>query len=171
MTHYVSNIPTKEEKARNHTRIPRSFSYQKWSQCTQGTSSKRSQTPHHGIVFRGYCMIPQKNRVSRKEFPSYKEMGTRSFSPLFSVVFYKNKDILVKESKVSVVVSKKTAKTAVVRNRLRRRFYDLFQPYLNVLNSVTTIVVYPKKEAEKAKFSVLQKEVEKTLKQTKVIKG
>lgn len=98
-------------------------------------------------------------------------MGTRSFSPLFSVVFYKNKDFLVKESKVSVVVSKKTAKTAVVRNRLRRRFYDLFQPYLNVLNSVTTIVVYPKKEAEKAKFSVLQKEVEKALKQTKVIKG
>lgn len=97
-------------------------------------------------------------------------MGKRSFSPLFSFVFYKNKDILVKESKVSVVVSKKTAKTAVVRNRLRRRFYDLFGAYLKELYGTTIIVVYPKKEAEKADFSAIKVEVEKSLKQAKLIK-
>ena len=114
-------------------------------------------------------MIPKKNRISRHEFPSHKERGLRVFSPLFSGVFYKNSDILVKESRISVVVSKKTAKTAVVRNSLRRRFYDAFSPYLQALNSIRTIVLYPKKEAEKASFSTLKLEAEKALKQAKLI--
>lgn len=113
-------------------------------------------------------MLPQKNRISRKDFPGHKVQGFRVFSPLFSAVFYKVLDKNVTESRVSVVVSKKTAKTAVSRNTLRRRFYELFAPHLAGINP-TTIVVYPKKEAQKEQFSVLKSEVEKALKQAKLI--
>jgi ribonuclease P protein component len=114
-------------------------------------------------------MLPQKNRISRKEFPSHKERGIRVFSPLFSGVFYKIVDPRVLESRVSVVVSKKTAKTAVSRNFLRRRVYEVLAPHILNISSPTTIVIYPKKEAEKAQFSDLKSEVEKALRQAKLI--
>jgi len=120
-------------------------------------------------------MLPQKNRISRKDFPAHKAqgfpnqqvraLGVKLFSPLFTAVFYKGEG----ESRVSVVVSKKTSKTAVSRNSMRRRFYELLAPFLKGLTSPSTIVVYPKKEAEKARFSVLKSEVEKTLKQAKLV--
>lgn len=113
-------------------------------------------------------MLPSKNRISRKDFPSPKERGSRVFTPLFTVVFYKAV-IGVKESHASVVVSKKTAKTAVVRNKLRRRFYDLLAPYFKIIPAPITVVIYPKVEAIKSQFSALNEEMGKALKQAKVI--
>lgn len=115
-------------------------------------------------------MLPRKNRIPRKDFPGHKVQGFRVFSPLFSAVFYRVSDTKVLNSRVSVVVSKKTAKTAVSRNTLRRRFYELLAPNLAGLVPATTIVIYPKKEAQKEQFSVLKSEVEKALKQAKLIK-
>ena len=112
-------------------------------------------------------MLPKKNRISRKDFPSHKAQGRRVFTPFFSAVFYRSKDAA--ESRVSVVVSKKTAKSAVSRNTLRRRFYDLLAPYVKVFSTPTTIVVYPKSDALKAQFSVLGQEMEKALKQARLI--
>ncbi|MDO8604119.1 MAG: ribonuclease P protein component [bacterium] len=109
-------------------------------------------------------MLPKKNRIARKDFPSHKTKGIRGFSPFFSIVFYKGV-IGASKGKVSVVVSKKTAKTAVSRNKLRRRFYDLLGAFLEGIKTPTTIVVYPKKEAEKADFTLLKTEMEKVLKQ------
>lgn len=113
-------------------------------------------------------MLPRINRISRKDFPAPKERGNRVFMPLFTAVLYKV-TTGVKISRASVVVSKKTAKTAVVRNKLRRRFYELLQPYFKILQAPTTVVIYPKAEAIKASFSVLKDEVEKALKQAKVV--
>ncbi len=114
-------------------------------------------------------MLPKKNRIPRKDFPSHKTHGTRVFTPLFSLVFYKASNNFI-ESRASVVVSKKTAKTAVVRNTLRRRFYELLASYFKVMSTPTTVVIYPKKEAIKAQFLVLNKEMEKALKQAKLVK-
>lgn len=110
-------------------------------------------------------MLPKKNRIPRKEFPAPKAQGFRVFSPYFSTVFYKTGEI----TKVSIVVSKKTAKTAVSRNRLRRRFYEIISLFLNTLKTSRTIVIYPKKEAENIGFSVLLGEIEKALKQAKLL--
>ena len=125
-------------------------------------------------------MLPQKNRITRNNFPGHKvqgfpnqqirALGEKFFNPYFSGVYYRISDKNVKESRVSVVVSKKTAKTAVSRNLLRRRFYEIFGVHINTLENIVTIVIYPKKEAEKAKFSVLKIEVEKALKQAKLLK-
>lgn len=113
-------------------------------------------------------MLPQKNRISRKDFPSPKEHGSRVFTPFFTAVFYKA-NIGAKESRASVVVSKKTAKTAVVRNSQRRRFYEILAQYFKILRTPITVVIYPKTEAQKAEFAVLKTEIEKALKQAKVI--
>jgi len=114
-------------------------------------------------------MLPKKNRVPRKDFPSSKTKGLRGFSPIFSSVLYFAKETEGIESRVSVVVSKKTAKTAVVRNLLRRRFYEAIRPFLGQIKQGVTVVIYPKKEAIVAKFPEIEVEMEKTLKQTKLI--
>ena len=110
-------------------------------------------------------MLPSKNRISRKDFPTHKDRGNRVFLPLFTAVFYKGNTI----SHASVVVSKKTAKTAVVRNKQKRRFYELLEPYFRIIKAPITVVIYPKADALKASFSVLNIEIEKALKQAKVI--
>lgn len=115
-------------------------------------------------------MLPKKNRVSKKDFPSSKIKGFRGFSPLFSIVFYSNSSQKGTEARVAIVVSKKTARTAVSRNTLRRRFYEaigLFLPQLS--GKIETIVIYPKKEAEKIDFGEIKKEIEKSLKHTRLI--
>lgn len=111
-------------------------------------------------------MLPSKNRISRKEFPAHKVQGIRVFSPYFSAIFYNG----ATESRASVVVSKKIAKTAVARNTLRRRFYDLLAPYFKEISNPITVVVYPKTDALKTQFDVLGTEIEKALKQARVIK-
>lgn len=115
-------------------------------------------------------MLPRKNRISRKDFPSHKVQGGRAFSPYFTAVFYQPGKAGAKESHASIVVSKKTAKTAVARNTLRRRFYDLLAPYFKELPTPVTVVVYPKIDAQNAPFSVLKLEIEKAFKQARLIK-
>lgn len=112
-------------------------------------------------------MLPQKNRILRKDFPTGSRQGFRVFSPLFSgVVYPKEKGIL----RASVVVSKKTAKTAVVRNLLKRRFYALTKLYKKDFLQGTMIVFYPKKESIKASFSEIKAEFEKGLRSARLVK-
>lgn len=53
---------------------------------------------------------------------------------------------------VAVIVSKKVAKTAVSRNRMRRRVYEAFAPLVTSLPQGNRYVLYPKKEVLKANF-------------------
>ncbi|MEK7460470.1 MAG: ribonuclease P protein component [Patescibacteria group bacterium] len=101
-------------------------------------------------------MLPKKNRIPRKDFPASNRQGFRVFSPLFSVVFYKNG----KEPSVSVVVSKKVAKNAVTRNRIRRIFYALAERNLKNLKSPAMMIFYPKKESTGTESQTLTKEIE-----------
>ncbi|MEK7569070.1 MAG: ribonuclease P protein component [Patescibacteria group bacterium] len=107
-------------------------------------------------------MLSKKNRISKEDFPSSQVRGLRIFSPLFSGVIYKNDGL----TRVAVVVSKKTAKTAVVRNRIRRRFYAALAHFLKDTNKGYLMVFYPKKEAETAPFPVLRSEIEATLRKS-----
>ncbi|MHB1117972.1 MAG: ribonuclease P protein component [Minisyncoccota bacterium] len=104
-------------------------------------------------------MLPKKNRIPRKDFPADRRQGFRVFSPLFSGVVYPSSYGV----RVSVVVSKKTAKTAVVRNTMRRRMYAAITPFLKRFPRDVFVVLYPKAEVKQAPFSVLQKEIETAL--------
>ena len=112
-------------------------------------------------------MLSQKNRISRKDFPAFKRQGFRVFSELFSGTVYPTDD---KKIRVSVVVSKKTAKLAVVRNHLRRVFYEAIKPYLESFTQGSLVVLYPKSGAVQVSFVVLKSEIEKELKRIKVLK-
>lgn len=110
-------------------------------------------------------MLPKKNRISKKDFPSSQRQGIRVFSAFFSAVFYKNEG----EVRVAVVISKKTAKTAVLRNLLRRRFYHAIQENHGRFIQKGSLVIYPKKEAGAAPFSVIKKEITEALNKAKLI--
>ncbi len=118
--------------------------------------------------FRGFIdslMLSKKNRITRKDFPARNRQGLRFFSAFFTGTIYANEGGV----KVSVVVSKKTAKTAVVRNYLRRLFYEAVSEQTKGFLKGALIVFYPKIEAQKAPFSVLKTEIEKALRQAKLV--
>lgn len=120
-------------------------------------------------------MLSKKNRISQKDFPAHTRQGFRVHSPLFSGTIYSKEtdsaSLIANEKKVrvSVVVSKKTAKNAVDRNYLRRITYEAMEPYLPRLTKRTLIVLYPKKETQIASFVDLKAEIEKALISAKCI--
>jgi ribonuclease P protein component len=60
-------------------------------------------------------------------------------------------------SRLFFVMSKKNIKTAVARNRIKRRIRVILQKFLQEPGFVYTVVV--RKEAEKASFSDLKSEI------------
>lgn len=110
-------------------------------------------------------MLPKKNRIPKEDFPTPKMQGVRIFSPLFSGVVYKT----TTETGVSVVVSKKTAKTAVMRNRIRRRMYDAIRSRLSMFKYQALVVCYPKKEVATVVFADLKSEIEWALIRAKIL--
>ncbi len=69
-------------------------------------------------------MLPKSRRISREEFSSILKAGKRYASSHFTLYVAQNKANLKKPSQFSFSVSKKIAKSAVERNRLRRRGYS-----------------------------------------------
>jgi ribonuclease P protein component len=65
-------------------------------------------------------MLAKQNRLNRADFNRYFASGTRFHSPLLTVIYTPST-----ENRGSVVVSKKVAKAAHDRNRLRRRGYAI----------------------------------------------
>lgn len=112
-------------------------------------------------------MLPKNNRITRKEFPVASTQGFRVFSPFFTVVVYRNKE---NTTKATIVVSKKISKSAVVRNKTKRVFYEVVQKFIPQITSPSLLVVYPKKEYFSTKFSVLVDEFRKNLSKSKIIK-
>jgi ribonuclease P protein component len=64
-------------------------------------------------------------------------------------------------SRAAVVVSKKTARRASVRNRIRRRVYALLAPLMKP--DTGTIVVFPKAEALRALADEMSAELREAL--------
>lgn len=110
-------------------------------------------------------MLPRTNRIPRKEFPSYPLRGIRVSSPLFSAIVYPREHGV----RFSVVVSKKTAATAVVRNRIRRRLYAAVEPLVKTFTRGATIVLYPTINAEKAPLHILKREIAEVLRKQNML--
>ncbi|MFN3693263.1 MAG: ribonuclease P protein component [Candidatus Paceibacteria bacterium] len=99
-------------------------------------------------------MVATQNRIPRAQFPAYFASGKRFHSEYFTLVYTKATDF-----RVSVVVSKKVAKSAVDRNRLRRRAYGVIER-LNREHAVGGIyIILYKSGALKATRLTLQTEL------------
>lgn len=77
--------------------------------------------------------------------------------------FKDNLEILEKSLKFAVIISSKTFKQAVIRNKIKRQVYSLIENYLKIKNPKNTnlagILIYPKKSIKEIKFLDLQEKV------------
>lgn len=84
-------------------------------------------------------MIPFKNRFhGHKSLGYVYKNGQAIRSRLVTIKYTSNPHR--KESRFAVVVSKKTLKSAVRRNRIRRRLYEYIRSQIELLNGVYDIV-------------------------------
>ncbi len=84
-------------------------------------------------------MLAKHQRVPRPEFTQTFARGVRRHTPLFTLVVEPGHT-----NKAAVVVSKKVAKKAHDRNRIRRRLYAVLAPLLNSGTNVGTVLVLTK---------------------------
>ena len=99
-------------------------------------------------------MLPKKERLSRLEFSRFFSMGKRYHSPFFTIV-HTPFEVL----HVSVVVSKKISNRAVMRNKIRRRIYDIVRHYRTEQKVGGVFIFLTKKGVEKASYNSLKSEV------------
>jgi ribonuclease P protein component len=102
-------------------------------------------------------MLKKRERLSRREVEHVLNKGKRVRGTLFSV-----SSIQAQHMKCAVVVSKRVAKQAVLRNKIRRRVYAT----LGVLHDVIGtrhIVVFCNPATPQAHISDIQKELKQLL--------
>lgn len=107
-------------------------------------------------------MVPKTNRINREDFEKVMKKGGFLNSTFFSLRFLKNP---LNTTHFGVVVSKKVSKTAVSRNKIRRRAYSILRK--NIKNPYFSILI-AKKGVEKAEFSEVQADIIKLLEKAKI---
>jgi ribonuclease P protein component len=114
-------------------------------------------------------MLPKEKRVTSGSFEAILKKGALFHSSFFTLrilpCFAEATQGKPKESKFSVVVSKKVAKTAVLRNKIRRRVYSCIREILKTSSTRKPglLVFFAKKDVDKLKFINLKSEVENLL--------
>jgi ribonuclease P protein component len=91
--------------------------------------------------------------------------GKRAQSTLFSCVYL---PAPLGTSRAGVVVSKKVAMTAVVRNRMRRQTYEVLRTLLPQVTPPILLVCVAKKEARGMTTAMLARELESLFLKKKV---
>lgn len=90
-------------------------------------------------------------------------------SRLMTIKYIKNPHRL--HSRIAVVVSKKVIKSAVSRNRIRRRLYESIRPQIAKLNGVFDIVIIvSSSELYDAPFGDITKYIDSSLKKSGLYK-
>ena len=90
-------------------------------------------------------MLAAKNKISSQEFADFYKQDKKGFSQHFrvSVVLDEN----VAESKYAVIISKKVAKTAVLRHKNKRKIYKIIRQ------------IYPQFSQVKYGFVFIQRDI------------
>ena len=99
-------------------------------------------------------MLPKRERLSVKDIASLSQ-GRSVFGSLVSLRF-----LPAKEAKYSVSVSKKVAKRAVDRNRIKRRVYSAVRKAKGASSIPYSVMLMPKRECLTAPLADIQSEIE-----------
>lgn len=99
-------------------------------------------------------MLQKKKRLTREEFNRFFAVGRRIHSPTLQIIFTPNQTV-----HVAVVVSKKVAKHAVQRNKIRRRMYDIVRNYLKETQVTGVFIFLVKKPILTMEFTEIRKMV------------
>ncbi len=115
-------------------------------------------------------MLAKKRRVKTKDFNlAFSSIKSKNYiSPFFSIKVVFSGDA-TKKTIFSCVVSKKVANTAVLRNKTRRRIYEIIKKVLPTVKNGYTCLVFVKKEAITTDFSTLKDDFNQLLKKAGVV--
>jgi len=97
----------------------------------------------------------KRDRLTRQEFTTLLSKGRRVHGETLSLVVRP-----ARKTKCGVVVSRKTARKAVVRHKLRRQVYQILRDE-GVLDSKLHLAVLLRQTAAQQPFSVLQSEIQR----------
>ncbi len=106
-------------------------------------------------------MLPSKKRLNRKEFDRFFASGKRSHSPSLMLVYSPSVSF-----QASAVAPKKIFKTAVSRNKFRRRVYDMYERLLRETALTGTYITIAKAGAEKLDYDSLKRELQSLIHKT-----
>lgn len=108
-----------------------------------------------------HTMLPKRQRLSRREFAYLLRRGKRIHGERCSLVYIRSRtsetDTADPATKYGVVVSKKTARKAVMRHLLRRRLYAIFRQHPTPKAAYLACITRP--QAASLPYAELEKEV------------
>ncbi len=110
-------------------------------------------------------MLSKQKRLSRQHIQEYLIRAKRVTTPHFNVIWT---DKIPNGPRVGFSVSKKVAKTAVVRNRLRRHGYASVDPLLKKIPPNRAFLIVFLKQPQDDSVSALTKELEKGFTQGRI---
>ncbi len=99
-------------------------------------------------------MLQRAQRLTRAEFDRHFKSGRRYHGNYFTLVYAKSESF-----HGSVVVGKKVYKTAIGRNRLRRRLYAVLSNFSKDTHTSGVYIVLSKPAAHAASFKVVRDEL------------
>jgi ribonuclease P protein component len=111
-------------------------------------------------------MLPLKNRIKKKkDFEKLFQEGSSYLGRFFILKTLKNEFSF---PRFAFIVSIKVDKSAVKRNKIRRRLRESVRPLLPFIKKNTDVVFIAKKEIKEKDFNMIKEEVNKAFKKIKL---
>lgn len=105
-------------------------------------------------------MLSTSNRLTAsKDIMKVLRTGQRTGAGPFVVYALRNQSGAIDMTRMTVVISKKVDKRAVVRNRCRRRVREAFRPLLPQLEPGFDILIYIKQDMGNVPFEIVTSDV------------
>lgn len=111
-------------------------------------------------------MLARKHRINKNLFREILKKGKNYNSDFFSL---KTAPVAGNAPLFSFVVSKKTAKKAVARNKLKRRGRYIARKHLNFFTKGAANIIFFKKGSETLKFSDLEEKMIELFKKAELL--
>ena len=111
-------------------------------------------------------MLPRTHRAGKEYFAKAKSPGRRFSTPHFSTLTTPSG----KEKKFSVVISGKVARSAVARNKLRRRVYGVIRDEIPRMRGGVVMIVYARTGAAGLPYRTIHEEIVRLLHTSGAIK-
>jgi len=164
MFQHVIYLQTEKAKARKNSRLSRTKEDKRRTKCHSPTPNKR--TKEACCLSKPTYMLPSSQRLTTPLFKRVMDTGKIFHSPLFSAKILKADG----SSRFSVAVSKKIAKNAVDRNRIRRRVYSALHTIGPKVSSGFHVVLMPKAPVASGPFAGITPALKEFFVKTGVLK-
>ncbi len=109
-------------------------------------------------------MLKKSQRITRNEYKKALD-NTKAFYTSFFTLSHKK--ALENNDKISIVVSKSVAKSAVQRNKLRRKMATLIQKKIKNIENKGVFIFFMKKGSNTASINELENSINEVMKKLK----